>query len=439
MTEYFPDVDPIEYEGPDSDTDLAFSYYDPDERVAGTRTEDHLRFSVAYWHTFREEGTDPFGAPTHDHPWDEAEDPMERALERVDAAFEFMSKLGVPYFCFHDRDVAPAGESVEESNANLDTVVDRIAERMDETGIDLLWGTAQLFLEPKYAHGAATSPSADVFAHAAAQVKKVIDVTARLGGENVVFWGGREGHKTLPYTDMQREQDNMAAFLRMAADYADDVGFDGQLLLEPKPREPMKHQYDFDAATVMSFLRGYGLEDRFALNIEANHATLAGHTFQHELRYARMNDALGSIDANQGDKLIGWDTDEFPTDVYATTLAMYEVLENGGIAPGGLNFDAKVRRESVDPVDRFYGHVVGMDTYARGLEVAHAIREDGALDDFIEDRYESYESGIGAEIANGETDLTALADYARENADVTIPSGRQEKLERTLNEYILEH
>ena len=439
MTEYFPDVDPIEYEGPDSDTDLAFSYYDPDERVGGTRTEDHLRFSVAYWHTFREEGTDPFGAPTHDHPWDEAEDPMERALERVDAAFEFMSKLGVPYFCFHDRDVAPAGESVEESNANLDTVVDRIAERMDETGIDLLWGTAQLFLEPKYAHGAATSPSADVFAHAAAQVKKIIDVTARLGGENVVFWGGREGYKTLLNTDMQREQDNMATFLRMAADYADDIGFDGQLLLEPKPREPMKHQYDFDAAAVMSFLRGYGLEDRFALNIEANHATLAGHTFQHELRYARMNDALGSIDANQGDKLIGWDTDEFPTDVYATTLAMYEVLENGGIAPGGLNFDAKVRRESVDPVDRFYGHVVGMDTYARGLEVAHAIREDGALDDFIEDRYESYESGIGAEITNGETDLTALADYARENADVTIPSGRQEKLERTLNEYILEH
>ena len=438
MTEYFPTVDPIEYEGPDAENELAFRYYDPDRRVGGERMEDHLRFSVAFWHTFREEGTDPFGAPTHTHPWDEADDPMERAHARVDAAFEFMEKLGVPYFCFHDRDVAPAGETVDESDANLDAVVDRIESRMDETGVDLLWGTAQLFAEPKYAHGAATSPNADVFAHAAAQVKKVIDVTNRLDGENVVFWGGREGYKTLLNTDLEREQDNMATFLRMAADYADDVGFGGQLLIEPKPREPMKHQYDFDAASVLSFLRGYGLEDRFALNLEANHATLAGHTFQHELRYARVNDALGSVDANQGDKLIGWDTDEFPTDVYTTTLAMYEILADGGIAPGGLNFDAKVRRESVDPVDRFRGHVAGMDAFARGLEVAHAIREDRAFESFVDERYASYEEGVGAEIASGDADLESLAEHARGTSGVDIDSGREERLKAVLNRYVLE-
>ena len=439
MTEYFPDVDVIEYEGPDTDNDLAFSYYDPDKQIGGKRMEDHLRFSVAYWHTFREEGTDPFGGPTLSHPWDHIEDPMDRALARVDAAFEFVEKLGVPYFCFHDRDVAPAGATVEESAAHLDSVADRMEERMDETGVDLLWGTAQLFAESKYAHGAATSPNADVFAHAAAQVKKVIDVTNRLGGENLVFWGGREGYKTLLNTDMEREQDNMAYFLRLAADYADDVGFDGQMLIEPKPREPMKHQYDFDAATVMSFLRNYGLEDDFALNLEANHATLAGHTFQHELRYARINDALGSIDANQGDKLVGWDTDEFPTDIYATTLAMYEVLANDGIAPGGLNFDAKVRRESVDPADRFQGHVAGMDAFAKGLEVAHDLHEDGVFEEFIDDRYASFEDGVGASITDQETDLEALADHARDTPTVEVASGRQERLKQRLNRYILEH
>ena len=438
MTEYFPSVDAIEYDGPTTDDELAFRYYDPDRELDGTRMEDHLRFSVAYWHTFREEGTDPFGGPTHEHPWDDAADPMERAKDRVDAAFEFMDKLGVPYFCFHDRDVAPGGDTVEESDRNLDVIVDRIESRMDETGVGLLWGTAQLFADRKYAHGAATSPNADVFAHAAAQVKKVIEVTERLDGDNVVFWGGREGYKTLLNTDMEREQDNMARFLRMAADYADDVGFDGQLLLEPKPREPMKHQYDFDAATVLQFLRKYGLADRFALNVEANHATLAGHTFQHELRVARVNDALGSVDANQGDELIGWDTDEFPTNVYTTTLAMYEILENGGIAPGGLNFDAKVRRESVDPVDRFRGHVAGMDAFAKGLEVANAIREDGAFQGVLDERYASYEAGIGAEISAGETNLEALAAHAQETPDVDVESGQEEKLKAVLNRYVLE-
>jgi len=438
MTEYFPEIDEISYEGPDSDDPLAFNYYEPDRRIGGKPMAEHLRFSVAYWHTLVEDGSDPFGTGTMERPWDDIEDPMEKAHARVDAAFEFFEKLGVPYFCFHDRDIAPKGADLAESNANVDEIVDHIEEKIDETGVELLWGTAQLFMEPKFAHGAATSPNADVFAHAAGQVKKAMEVTERLGGENFVFWGGREGYKTLLNTDMERELDNMGRFLRMAADHADDIGFDGQLLLEPKPKEPTKHQYDFDAANVLAFLREQGLADRFSLNLEANHATLAGHTFQHELRYARINDALGSVDANQGDKLIGWDTDEFPTDVHMTTLAMYEVLENGGLAPGGLNFDAKVRRESFEPIDLFYGHIAGMDAFARGLEVAHAIREDGVLADVLEDRYASYDEGIGAEIESGDADFETLEAYALENDDIDLSSGREEKLESVLNRYILE-
>lgn len=437
MTEYFPAVDEVTYKGPASDDLLSFSYYDPAKRIGGKTMEEHLRFSVAYWHSFTNDGADPFGAGTMRRPWSDIDDPMERAEARVDAAFECMAKLGVPYFCFHDRDVAPRGDSLAETNVNLDRIVDRIAARMDETGIDLLWGTAQLFSEPKYVHGAATSPDADVFARAAAQVKQAIDVTHRLGGENFVFWGGREGYKTLLNTDMGIELDNMARFLRMAADYADDAGFDGQLLIEPKPKEPTKHQYDFDAAAVLAFLRRYGLEDRFDLNIEANHATLAGHTFQHELHYARVNDALGSVDANRGDTLLGWDTDQFPTDLYATTLAMYELLKGGGIAPGGLNFDAKVRRESFEPIDLFHGHVTGMDTFARGLEVAHALLDSGDLEAVLEDRYASYEDGIGREIVKGRTDLESLAAYTLDN-EPEVGSGRQERLRSLLNRYILE-
>lgn len=437
MTEYFPDVDEIAYEGPDSDDPLAFAHYDPD-RVVGDRTmEDHLRFSVAYWHTFTADGSDPFGVGTRQRPWEEAGDPMEVALDRVDAAFEFIDKLGVPYFCFHDRDVAPRGGDLAATNANLHEVIDHVEEKMAATGVDLLWGTAQLFAEPKYMHGAATSPNADVFAHAAAQVKTAMDVTERLGGENFVFWGGREGYKTLLNTDMGTELDNMGRFLRMAADYADDIGFEGQLLVEPKPMEPTKHQYDFDAANVLAFLREYGLEDRFALNLEANHATLAGHSFRHELQYARVNDALGSVDANRGDKLLGWDTDQFPTDVYATTLAMYEILEAGGLAPGGLNFDAKVRRESFEPLDLFYGHVSGMDAFALGLEVAHDLRESGVFREFIDERYASYESGVGAEIVAGEADFESLEAYALDNDGIDVESGRQEMLETILNRRLL--
>ncbi|MFW5949772.1 MAG: xylose isomerase [archaeon] len=437
MTEYFPDVEAITYEGPDADGPLAFNYYDPDRTIGGKRMEEHLRFSVAYWHTFTADGSDPFGTGTMERPWDDIADPMEQAHARVDAAFEFFEKLGVPYFCFHDRDVAPPGTTLAESNANLHEIVDHVEEKMAETGVDLLWGTAQLFYEPKYAHGAATSPNADVFAHAAAQVKTALDVTERLGGENFVFWGGREGYTTLLNTDMERELDHMARFLRLAADYADDIGFEGQLLVEPKPKEPTKHQYDFDAAAVLAFLREYGLEDRFTLNLEANHATLAGHDFRHELQYARVNDALGSVDANRGDKLIGWDTDQFPTNVYATTLAMYEILENGGLAPGGLNFDAKVRRESFEPIDLFYGHVSGMDAFARGLEVAQALRDDGVFEAVIEERYASYEEGIGAEITAGEADFASLEAYALETDGIDLRSGRQEKLESILNRYVI--
>lgn len=438
MTEYFPTVDKVSYEGPETDDPLSFGYYDPNRRIGDRTMEEHLRFSVAFWHTFTADGTDPFGAGTMQRPWDDIDDPMARAEARVDAAFEFMEKLGVPYFCFHDRDIAPRGDSLAETNANLDAIVDRIEDRMAETGIDLLWGTPQLFYEPKYAHGAATSPNADVFAHAAAQAKKALDVTARLGGENFVLWGGREGYKTLLNTDLGLEFDNMGRFLRLVADYADDIGFDGQLLLEPKPKEPTKHQYDFDAASVLAFLREYGLEDRFNLNLEANHATLAGHTFQHELRYARVNDALGSVDANQGDTLLGWDTDQFPTNIHMTTLAMYEVLEAGGLGPGGLNFDAKVRRESFEPVDLFYGHISGMDAFARGLEIAHALREDGVLKEFVVERYDSYDEGIGADVVADDTDLESLSEYALENERIDLVSGRQERLETLLNRYIQE-
>lgn len=437
MTEYFPEIDEITYEGPDSEDPLSFSYYEPDKEVGEKTMAEHLRFSVAFWHTLTEDGSDPFGAGTMQRPWDDIDDPMEKAHARVDAGFEFFEKLGVPYFCFHDRDIAPRGDDLAESNENLDEIVDHVEEKIEETGVELLWGTSQLFMEPKFMHGAATSPNPDVFAHAAGQVKKAMEVTERLGGENFVFWGGREGYKTLLNSDMGRELDNMGRFFQMAADYADDIGFDGQLLIEPKPKEPTKHQYDFDAANVLAFLREYGLEDRFNLNLEANHATLAGHTFRHELQYARINDSLGSVDANQGDKLIGWDTDEFPTDVYMTTLAMWEVLENDGLAPGGLNFDAKVRRESFEPVDLFYGHVTGMDTFARGLEVAHALREDNVFEDVIDDRY-GYDEGIGAEIAAESADFESLAEYALNNDGIDLESGRQEKLKSVLNRYILE-
>ncbi len=439
MTEIFDFTEKINYEGPDSKNPLAFKHYDPEKVIGDKKMSEHLRFSVAYWHTMTEKGTDPFGNPTMVRPWDKYSEPLDKAKAKVEAGFEFMSKLGVEYFCFHDIDVAPDGSNLREANKNLDIIVNLIEEKMEETGIKLLWGTSNLFSHPRFMHGAASSPYADIFAFAAAKVKKAMEVTKRLGGQNYVFWGGREGYETLLNTDMALEQDNLARFFQMAVDYKKEIGFEGQFLLEPKPKEPTKHQYDFDAANVIAFLRGYGLEDQFKLNLEANHATLAGHTFQHELRYARINDMLGSLDANQGDLLLGWDTDQFPSNLYTATLAMYEVLKNGGIEPGGLNFDAKVRRPSNTLKDLFYGHILGMDTFARGLEVAHSLLDSDELEDFINNRYSSYQTGIGSKILAGEVGFNELEDYIidKKEKDIIVDSGQQERLESILNHHLL--
>lgn len=436
MREFFPDVSSIDYEGPDSKNPLAFKYYDPDQKVGDKTMKEHLRFAVAYWHSFTGSGADPFGDPTMQRPWDHATTPMELAKLRVEAGFEFMQKLGVPYFCFHDRDIAPEGNNLSETNKNLDIIADLIRQQMERTGIKLLWGTAQLFVHPRFVHGAATSPNADVFAYSAAQVKKAMEVTKDLGGENYVFWGGREGYDTLLNTDMKLEQDNLARFLHMAVDYAEKIGFKGQFLIEPKPQEPTTHQYDSTAAVVIGFLEKYDLADHFKLNIEANHATLAGLSFEHELHVSRIHGMLGSIDANRGEVLLGWDTDNFPTDVYATTLAMYEVLKNGGLQPGGLNFDAKVRRASFEPNDLFDAHIAGMDAFAHGLKVAHALLEGGELESFISERYKSYTEGIGQQIVNSEVGFEELEAYAMERT-IENTSGRQERLEAILNQYIL--
>ena len=354
---YFPDIETIPFEGPGTKNRLAFRHYDPSATLEGQSMKDLMRFSVAYWHTFRGTGSDPFGAGTLQRPWDDGSDSVENALKRVDVAFEFMQKLGTPYYCFHDRDVSPEGSTLAESHKNFDAIAKRLKEQQDATGIKLLWGTANLFSHPRYMHGAATSCNADVFAYAAAEVKKAIEITHELGGENYVFWGGREGYMNLYNTDMKRELDHLARFMHMAVDHAKSIGFTGQFLFEPKPKEPTKHQYDFDAAACLNFLRANDLTDHVKLNIETNHATLAGHTMMHELEYARIQNALGSIDANTGDLLLGWDTDQFPTDIYLTTQCMLVILEQGGLAPGGINFDAKVRRESFDPVDLFHAHI----------------------------------------------------------------------------------
>ena len=359
MSDYFPEVEPITYEGPTSRNPLAFKHYNPDELVEGTPLKDLLRFSVCYWHTFRGTGVDPFGAPTLTRPWDDGTGSHNMDLKRVDVAFEFMQKLGAPYYCFHDRDVSGEGDSLKESHELFDRVAHKLKEKQAETGIKLLWGTANLFSHPRYMHGAATSCNADVFAFAAAQVKKAIEVTHELGGENYVFWGGREGYHNLYNTDMDRELDHLARFMHMAHDHAKSIGFTGQFLFEPKPKEPTKHQYDFDAAACLNFIGRHGLDGIVKLNIETNHATLAGHSMMHELEYARIHNALGSIDANTGDLLLGWDTDQFPTDIYLTTQIMLVILKQGGLGSGGTNFDAKVRRESTDPIDLFHAHIGG--------------------------------------------------------------------------------
>lgn len=435
MKEYFPGIDKIKFEGDESTNPLAFKYYDADKVIAGKKMSEHLRFSMSYWHTMTGGGNDPFGMATMERSYDGLEG-MDLAKARVDAAFELMVKLGMEFFCFHDLDISPEGNSLKEKEDNLDIIVDLIEKRMKETGIKLLWGTTNGFSNPRFVHGASTAPNADVFAFAAAQVKKALEITNRLGGENYVFWGGREGYETLLNTDVSLENDNFARFLHMANDYAKKIGFTGQFLIEPKPMEPMKHQYDFDTMTVLGFLRKYGLEDIVKMNIEANHATLAGHTFQHELLMSRINGVLGSIDANQGDMLLGWDTDQFPTNIYDATLCMYEVLKNGGIAPGGLNFDSKVRRGSFQSDDLFMSYIVGMDTFAKGLMVADKLYSDKVLEDFVSERYSSYNSGIGKEIIDGKANFESLAEYAKNNDNLKNTSGRQELLEGIVNQYI---
>jgi xylose isomerase len=434
---FFPEIDKIRYEGPDSTNALSYRHYDADEKVEGKSMRELLRFAVCYWHTFRGMGGDPFGPGCAVRPWEDGTDSVEMAKKRVHVAFELMDKLSVPYFCFHDRDVAPEGKSLKDTNANLDAIVAVIKEEMQRTGIKLLWGTANLFSNPRYVHGAATSCNADVFAYAGAQVKKCLEITKDLGGENYVFWGGREGYSNLYNTNLKRELDHLAKFFHMAADYKKKIGFKGQFLIEPKPKEPTVHQYDFDCAAVVAFLRGYGLTDHFKLNVETNHATLAGHTMMHELAYASAQGLLGSIDANRGDLLLGWDTDQFPTDLYLTTQCMLVILGQGGLAPGGVNFDAKVRRESFEPVDLFHAHIGGMDAFAHGLKIAAKIRADGVLKDFVKGRYSSWDGGIGAKIESGSVSFEDLEKYMLDKGDASKNvSGRQEMLENIINRYI---
>ncbi|MGN8230677.1 xylose isomerase [Paenibacillus polymyxa] len=434
---YFEQVSKINFEGKQSDNPFAFKFYNPQEIVAGKTMEEHLRFSMAYWHTLVAGGSDPFGVETAERPWSKFTG-LDLAKARVEAAFELLDKLNLPYFAFHDVDIAPEGASLKEFYSNLDTIVDLIEEHMKATGKKLLWNTANMFSHPRYLHGAASTCNADVYAHAAAQIKKGLEVGKRLGADNYVFWGGREGYETLLNTDLKLEQDNLGRMFHMAVDYAREIGFDAQFLIEPKPKEPTKHQYDFDAATTIAFLQKYDLDQHFKLNLEANHATLAGHTFDHEVRVARINGMLGSLDANQGDLLLGWDTDEFPVDLYDATLTMYEVLQNEGLGRGGINFDAKVRRASFEPEDLFLAHIAGMDTYAKGLKVAAKLIEDRVFEDFIEKRYSSFKEGIGADIVSGKATLASLAEYALANeAPRKHVSGRQEYLKATLNQYIL--
>ena len=434
---YFNNISKVEYEGSKSTNPYAFKFYNPTEVVAGKTMEEHLRFAMAYWHTLTAGGSDPFGADTAVRPWGNYSG-MDLAKARVEAGFEFMEKMNLPYFCFHDVDIAPEGSSLREFYSNIDTIVDSIEDHMKSTGKKLLWNTANMFTNPRFMHGAGTTCNADVYAHAAAQIKKGLEVGKRLGAENYVFWGGREGYETLLNTDMGLELDNLARLFHMAVDYAKEIGFDAQFLIEPKPKEPTKHQYDFDAATTIAFLQKYGLDKHFKLNLEANHATLAGHTFEHELRVARINGMLGSLDANQGDMLIGWDTDEFPVNIYDATLTLYEVLMNGGLGRGGVNFDAKVRRPSFEPEDLFHAHIAGMDNYAKGLKVAAKLIEDRVFEDFIAKRYSSFNEGIGADVVNGKATLASLAEYALNNESPRKnESGRQEMLKAILNQYIL--
>ena len=432
MSTYFKNIDPIKFEGKESDNPLAFKYYDENKVVAGKTLKEHMRFAMAYWHTLNNKGGDPFGAPTEIFAWDANPDPIVRAKDKMDAAFEFMTKLGLPYYCFHDVDLVDEAPSLGEFEKRIAEVVDYAKTKQQESGIKLLWGTSNLFSNPRYMNGAATNPNFDVVAYAGAQLKIAIDATLALGGENYVFWGGREGYMSLLNTDMKREQDHLAQFLTIARDYARKQGFQGNFLIEPKPMEPTKHQYDFDAATSLGFINKYGLQDDFKLNLEVNHATLASHTFEHELQVAVDAGMLGSIDANRGDYQNGWDTDQFPIDVYEATQAMLVILEGGGIQGGGINFDAKVRRNSTDLEDKFIAHIAGMDTFARGLIAADHVLQHTSYKELRKNRYASFDQGNGAKFESGALSLEALSTLGHQTGEPKPYSGKQELFEQLI-------
>ena len=436
MREFFPKVKKIKYEGAYSKNPLSFKHYNPSEKVLGKTMRDHMRFAVCYWHTFKGLGNDPFGPGTIIRDYNNASDPMEVAELTMHAAFEFFTKLGVDFWCFHDRDIAPEGETLSESNANLDRIVKLAKQLQKDTGVKPLWGTANLFSNRRYMAGAATNPDPSVFAYACAQVKKAMEATKELGGVGYVFWGGREGYDTLLNTDMGRELDHLARFLHMAVDYKKKIGFKGHFYIEPKPKEPTKHQYDSDAAACYAFLQKYDLTDHLQLNIEANHGTLAGHTFHHELEFCVANKMLGSIDANRGDLLLGWDTDQFPTDLYDTTMAMYTLLRGGGFKTGGLNFDAKVRRQSIDPEDLFHAHIGGMDAFARGLKIAARLVKEKPLIKFVNARYKGWDSTFGKGIERGRATFDSMEKHVLKNGEPKVKSGRQEMLGTSLYAYL---
>jgi len=438
MTEpFFSAIDRIRYEGPETANPLAYRYYDPDRVVLGKRMEEHLRFAVCYWHTFCWAGADMFGANVFERPWFGSADPLALAARKTEVAFEFFQKLGAPFFTFHDRDVAPEGATLAESETNLDRIVNQIEEAMARTGVKLLWGTANLFSHPRYAAGAATNPDPEVFAYAAAQVQKAIEVTRRLGGANYVLWGGREGYDTLLNTDLRREIEQLGRFLQLVVEHKHKIGFTGTILIEPKPMEPTKHQYDYDAAAVHAFLQKFGLQREIKLNIEVNHATLAGHTFQHELAYAIANDLFGSVDINRGDPQLGWDTDQFPNSTEEVTLGLYTILQGGGLTTGGFNFDAKLRRQSIDPEDLLHAHIGGIDTLAHSLLTAARMIEDGKLNAFVKQRYAAWDTGLGREILDAKMSLADLAALVRQRRlDPRPQSGHQERLENLVNRYV---
>jgi len=437
MSEFFGDISPIKFEGPASSNPLAYRYYDPGRVVMGKTMEQHLRFAVCYWHTFCWDGVDPFGMNTMDRPWIGQSDAMAGARLKAEVAFEMFSLLGVPYFSFHDRDIAPEGATLAESNRNVQVITDLFAEKMQETGVNLLWGTANLFSHRRFMAGASTNPDPDVFAYSAAQVKNALDVTHKLNGQNYVLWGGREGYETLLNTNMQRELDQMGCFLNLVVDYKHKIGFDGTILIEPKPQEPTKHQYDFDVATVYGFLKRYGLEDEVRVNIEVGHAVLSGHSFEHEIATANALGIFGSIDANRNDYQSGWDTDQFPNNVPEMSLALYYILQAGGFTTGGLNFDSKLRRQSTDPADLLYGHIGGMDTCAQALLAAAAMHESGDLNALVSERYAGWDSEVAQAMLSRESTLESIAERVeRENIDPQPKSGRQEYCENLVNRFL---